>query len=140
MTIVEFLNARLDEDEETALASISGVPERAEWFYEEWEPRRPGSGDVIAPNDRDHSGYPERITCNPEGVGVGIGDGPHIARHDPARVLREVESKRAILAQLSEVDVVMTHDVGGHNAIGRAVRHLAAVYSDHPDYRQEWKA
>jgi hypothetical protein len=28
-------------------------------------------------------------------------------------------------------------DLGG-DGLGAAVRHLAAVYSDHPDYRQEW--
>ncbi len=47
----------------------------------------------------------------------------HIARQDPGRVLREVEAKREIIRVCGRVYVL---------------RCLAAVYSDHPDYRQEW--
>jgi hypothetical protein len=46
-------------------------------------------------------------------------------RHVPARVLREVEAKRRMLEDLD-----LTYpDVE---------QLLAAVYSDHPDYRPEW--
>lgn len=51
----------------------------------------------------------------------------HIARHDPARVLREVEAKRQIL------------DLPSHTCVTVA-RRLALVWSDHPDYRPEWAA
>jgi hypothetical protein len=50
--------------------------------------------------------------------------------HDPARVLREVEAKRKILAQQPE------HDRGRRNDVLRA---LAAVYEDHEDYDPAWK-
>ena len=63
----------------------------------------------------------------------------HIARHDPARILREVAAKRALMA---------SHDIGhdpceAHGAMYESVPcdvilHLAAVYSSHPDYQQEW--
>jgi hypothetical protein len=89
-----------------------------------------------------------------------------------ARVLREVEAKRAILAEhfiltnedrseaYEEFSVVPWgakggagdqgsgcvtchyYGMGGVKGYGicRTVRLLAAVYSDHPDYRQEWKS
>ena len=47
-----------------------------------------------------------------------------------ARVLAECEAKRRIVEELS------------HDGLGPRewmLRVLAAVYSDHPDYRQEWK-
>jgi Family of unknown function (DUF6221) len=66
---------------------------------------------------------------------------PFIVRHDPARVLREVEAKRAIVSRCAEA----IRDQGIWGEDGQAalaedvLRHLAAIYSDHPDYRQEWK-
>jgi hypothetical protein len=74
--------------------------------------------------------------------------GRHFARHDPARVLREVEAKRAILERHSPIKdllpktswcVQCTDDRNGYLWPCADVRVLAAVYSDHPDYRAEWK-
>lgn len=135
--IVEFLKARLDEDEEVARASISGVPERAEWSYEPWSSSVEGSGEVIAPNGRDDSGYPEYITCDMEGLSKAVSqkDGPHIARHDPARVLREVAAKRALLAWMGNY-----HNIHPDNRIylNASLYVMAASYADHPDYQKEW--
>ena len=75
----------------------------------------------------------------------------------PARVLREVAAKRAILAEHAPTDWTAyadrmcrrcvwndeePHDELHHWVIWPCptVRALAAIYSDHPDYRQEWKA
>lgn len=63
------------------------------------------------------------IECDPDNAA-------HIARHDPARVLREVAAKRAIVERYAKAP-----DWAG----GEDVRLLAAVWSDHPDYRQEWR-
>ncbi len=62
----------------------------------------------------------------------------HIARHDPARVLREVAAKRAIWAACISAD----GDRGPSNdleaqALAWLILQLAAVYSDHPDYPQD---
>ena len=60
----------------------------------------------------------------------------HAERHNPARVLREAEAKRAILAQH------WPDEWGCQTCQGDMVcpvLHLAAVYSGHADYRQEWK-
>ena len=60
-------------------------------------------------------------------------DGATVVRHDPARVLREVEAKRKILA-----DYDNGYDEGLTPGLDVAVYYLVAVYSDHPDFRQEW--
>jgi hypothetical protein len=78
----------------------------------------------------------------------------HVRRHDPARVLREVEAKRLIIAAHNTTvrERMRSHpdygqdywcDTCSHeNPAGRWCRTLlllASAWSDHPDYRQEWK-
>lgn len=118
---------------------------------EQW-PGRPwtmNDGSTL-PNDRlmraTVAGSMEEVRTAPAG---------HIVRHDPARVLRDVEAKRAILAAVrkwldphpgQECD----HD---GNPYGECVLHAAATgrvspevlpllamaWSDHPDYLAEWR-
>ena len=74
----------------------------------------------------------------------------HIARHDPARVLREVEAKRKILAEYTRVVELRKSYPEGYDpndyhglyesGLEEAVTHLAVVYSDHPDYREDWSS
>lgn len=52
----------------------------------------------------------------------------HMARHDPARVLRQVSAVRALLALFDEM---------GYNE-EPAYRAAAAIWSDHPAYKAEW--
>ena len=52
----------------------------------------------------------------------------HIACHDPARVLREVAAKRAMLEDLD-----LTYPDAVHLR-----KLLAAAWSDHPDYQRDW--
>ena len=64
-----------------------------------------------------------------------------------ARVLREVEAKRAIVrryergagGELPEWQAGRELIVAGLAILLGVLRDLAAVYSDHPDYRQKWK-
>ncbi|MDK0520377.1 DUF6221 family protein [Streptomyces sp. ML-6] len=68
----------------------------------------------------------------------------HIARHDPARVLREVDAKRKLVDQYAEaadndVDEPYEYAYGWANGLGVAARLLALPYADHPDYREEWR-
>jgi hypothetical protein len=68
---------------------------------------------------------------------------------DESRATREVEAKRAILdacewvtarkADGGGIETDYQFRSGQVNALETAVQTLAAVYSDHPDYRQEWK-
>ena len=123
--LVTFLEARLAEDE----ATVSEIH----------QPRVCGSV------DRDGEFDPDPIWCSCD---------------YPARVLREVAARRHILdlfmstAALVEHPPVMSE---GHPYAGKisaqdyfdarrelavlrpVVVALAAIYSDHPDYRQEWK-
>lgn len=74
---------------------------------------------------------PDYFTFEVLGIFSALGDMRHVIRHDPARVLRELAAKRAILSE---------HIVGGwHPVPCLTLRALASVYSDHPDYRAEWK-
>lgn len=54
----------------------------------------------------------------------------------PARLLRETEAKRAILADIKEATAISPTS---WLLAAKIVCHLAAVYENHPDYRQEWK-
>jgi hypothetical protein len=61
------------------------------------------------------------------------------ARYDPARVLREVEAKRALLTGHEGVHRCdWGEHRGGDFTPCKQVVTLAAVYRDHPDYDPEW--
>ncbi len=56
----------------------------------------------------------------------------YLDRFGPARVLREVEAKRAVITQWE-------HSPAGSPVLTNALYRLAAAWSDHPGYRPEWK-
>ncbi len=103
--LVEFIRARLDEDE----ALARGV--ESSWRCIS------GTGEIVASD-----GKATEVCAEAHWEGVG----EHIARHDPARVLREVEAKRALL------------DLQASDHDSWFLPWLALPYSDHPDYRSEW--
>lgn len=118
--LIAFLRARLDEDEAAARDSYY---EGQRWITEEEGVYRWPDDELVQSADRK-------------------ADARHIARHDPARALREVEAKRAILDQLG-TDLSYRPPVPpGHQrawAIASLIAEkMAAVYSDHPDYRKDW--
>ena len=118
--LISFLRAQLDEDERAVAAILRGVPN---WRVDT-EPWPSGVGVVNDQND---------------GVAIAIGSfaAEHIARHDPARVLREVESKRRILAEHSELDRGMCQCLADFPCA--TVRLLALPYADRPGYRESWR-
>lgn len=165
--IAVFIAARLDEDEAAARAW-----ERAPWVERGEEAvhwRDAGSRHVRYENAGetlrviDVSGRPvmraEAIQVKWDTDGSRTA---HIARHDPARVLREVAAKQAILA-LHSLKVQKREQYAFDSSTGEPVpdeydgdcdlcgwfdpgqgacatlRHLAAAWSDHPDYRAGWK-
>jgi hypothetical protein len=118
--LVAFLRARLDEDEEFAREAT-----QAPWLCEDNFVENMDGG-VIARFE---------IKANAR----------HASWNDPARVLREIEVKRTILIEHSTVtewnwpsqpdgSVPMEYV----EALRRTLRHLAAVYDSHPDYRPQW--
>ena len=115
MDIVEFLKARLDEDEREAR-----LAQRIREATPLQDPRRNTQADY------DLSAY--------EDIGVPtmlIG---------PERVLREVKAKRRIVELHDTVhECVWPGGQAGMDAVAcPTLRHIAAVYADHPDYDPEW--
>jgi hypothetical protein len=98
------------------------------------------------------------------GIGMAVGHAAadadfnetaeHIVRHDPARVLREIDAKRQMIGEFiryeSEIDyargcchsedAIVSGLHGGHlpkDILG--LRLLALPYADRPGYREEWR-
>ncbi|MFJ6729398.1 DUF6221 family protein [Streptomyces sp. NPDC091281] len=67
----------------------------------------------------------------------------HIVRHDPVRVLREIDAKRQALAHYEQVFQQAADGADSYvkivAALGRQVRIMASVYADRPGYRAEWR-
>ncbi|TGZ14713.1 hypothetical protein DV517_61960 [Streptomyces sp. S816] len=80
----------------------------------------------------------------------------HMAAHDPARVLREIDAKRALIArggpfctsdcdepgnEPKDPDTNWTTPLEHHFDCGayKAAGVLAVVYADRPGYREEWR-
>lgn len=129
MGIVEFLNARLDDDEAYARMAFAEHNDATPEWSEPW------SGSVLTGPREDP------ILTFDSGISR------HMVRHDPARVLREAAAKRSLVTMYAKVaDMDDGTDVwafsGAHgqaNGLGIAVRALASVYADHPDYEEAWK-
>ncbi|RJO74152.1 hypothetical protein D5S18_18540 [Nocardia panacis] len=72
----------------------------------------------------------------------GDPDWVHIARHDPARVLRHAAAARRILSRYAEAEreaLLSERDSGYATGMYGALEYLAATWSDHADYQNEWK-
>ncbi|WP_328917260.1 MULTISPECIES: DUF6221 family protein [unclassified Streptomyces] len=134
--VAAFLRARLDEDEADARAATPGA-----WSADDSDYagaiRSCGGADVIAGGRR---GGDASVSESTE-------DAPRIARYDPARVLRDVEATRGVLAMYDQMVVDMAAPDAATSGPGRiavtvltpVLCHLARAYSDHPDHRaDEW--
>jgi hypothetical protein len=117
VNLVDFLLARIAEDEELARS----VQQRHA-FLEPYAPAVPGRG--LEWDD-------------------------HMVYAPPLRVLAECDAKRAIINTLDGVTAAAADTPGViesavyrgmARAMEEAVRMVAAVYGDHPDYREEWRA
>lgn len=114
MTIEEFIEARLVEDEDIAAGATRG-PRRPDGWSEDY-----GQEFVVVVGVRD--GVPDCVVRSTD-------ESRHIARHDPARVLRDIAAKRKALAWYLGDD---------ENVMWPTIQMIAAIWSDHPDYQQEW--
>lgn len=127
--LTAFLKARLDEDEAAAYGLCGNGAHMAKWLIS-------GDGAIFIGTDPP----PEVPIARAHDERVA----QWIAHHDPARVLREVAAKRAIVAAWLESEAALDRgysDVnrGGQLALRTACRHLAAAWEDHPDYREDWR-
>lgn len=118
--LIAFLSARLDEDERATRSVAADYGDTWTVAGEDWV-RGSNGADVIS-----EPGAPTA----------------HMARHDPARVLREIEAKRQILAlhggDLAKQSMFCGHCE--HDTPCPTLRLLALPYADHPDYRDVWRS
>ena len=129
--LVDFLRARLADDERTAQAALGLLGMATEWWTADGLREIPG-------------GDGHRFT---------LADAHFIARHDPARVLREVAAKRAIIDAVLRYEAYIDGEQGCCHGVDEiadgeceaalqglteSLRPLAAVYADHPEYQDEW--
>lgn len=137
MDLVEFLQARLDEDEATA--KDAAMRRGPTWCVDEY-PAPPQWGHDPRPETVLAGGKPI-VESDPDYGGLLVVE--HIARHDPSRVLAEVEAKRKIIERHQPVRVGPRAGIDcfadGDLYPCDELRLLALPDADHPDYRPEWK-
>lgn len=119
MTITEFLRARLAEDQAAAQETTRDL-----WRVEASHKGTGWEYLVVA----DHEMGPPAFGL------VKRNDAEHIVRHQPARVFAEIKAKLRIIGA-AEAAAELGRETADH---WYTLRLLAAVYADHPDYRQEW--
>lgn len=144
--LTEFLLARIKEDEMVARAAIDPESPGKTWHWVTTQTDTP-----VAHGDALEALIHQRISLRtteefPTSAGnlpafainevdeiatAGVAD--HIARHDPARVLAECAAKRAIVERESGSRTKITY------RRLMTLQDLASVYSNHPDYREEWR-
>lgn len=177
--LIAFLNARLDEDEQVARAAANQHQRAVDAF----KSSRPADvDDLPGESPADWSGGPDEDGRGRFRRAVWAGEGmaticemhdeydeaspAHIARHDPARVLADVEAKRRLILFLTDLrhDVngqdpwytceaaSMEHDggepVGAWAGLGcscgrddrvrEGLTLLALPFAGHPDYQEAW--
>jgi hypothetical protein len=123
---VQWLRAQLGEDERVAREAAPGP-----WRQD------PERVDLLT---SDEQGYV--VDCS--GAREARTNAEHIARHDPARVLREVDAKRQLLAihrpYVAEPDQACLGCAGGIEFERcPVVRLLALPYAGRPGYREDWR-
>ena len=138
--LVVWLRAQLDEDQ---------------WYAEEAASHAAATGTFIGKGTRWHAQDYDRLWAvgddesKPDRKLAECGHGgfrltSYLARHDPARVLREIDAKRQLLDELlpdlEHADRLIEGEWGsGDDVARRFVRLLSLPYSDRPGYREEWR-
>ena len=149
--LVAFLQARLDEREDTAKRAAFG-------WGSEWTVRRHEDDEEWSSVDAD--GMRDMVSSEDADVTR------HIALHDPAAVLADIAAKRSLIRAAATIGEVMDGEWGcshtaadilagariragedpvplpasceGPKEMRRILGPIAALDATHPDYRQEW--
>ncbi|MFE7513814.1 DUF6221 family protein [Streptomyces sp. NPDC057540] len=125
--LIAFLRARLNEDADLALAASPGP-----WHPGEEHDEVLAVDDIVVAEGFALSGRQLRATVD------------HIARHDPARVLAEVDAKGRLvdltsgMLSAAEGDSEVDH-YGGLDAAEAVLRATALPFAEHPDYQDAWR-
>lgn len=136
MTITEFLDLRIAEDEKQASALLRDLEDQ---ISEEWVGVVDERGPMTPPRL-----LSAQMWAHYDGQSKrrSFAKGQQIATlANPLRVLAEYAAKRAIIADRGRIDRSVNPDdwsMGYSDANYDAIKALAAVYGDHADYRQEW--
>ena len=125
--LVEFLRARLDEREQQARAAQERHP--APWRMRDH-----------------HSDYWMVLDCNGHVVVYDEGTpseaaAEFIATNEPAYVLADVASKRALIEEIEGLETQIDNEWGsgqGFHDGETALRFLAAPFAGHPDFHPSW--
>lgn len=150
VNIAEFLTARLDEDEDIAKEAKGDYAQSTtsgEWTHINDHPDPDQHQRIVdAFGYTVHGDFDHDVDSDPWWTL------PHIARHDPARVLREVAAKRQLLEWCAAVTEhfdwatlnqpgSLLHDPNARatNTATLAMQAMATPYADHPDYQEGWK-
>ncbi|MFD5221384.1 DUF6221 family protein [Streptomyces tendae] len=127
--LVQWLRAQLDDDERTARAATEGP----------WSVDADSYAEAIYAADRCTTVVAGGRWGGEASVFESTEDALHIARHDPARVLREIDAARVLLAQYEGLKDGLLDDMSGVFALETAIRAKAAVYADRAGYREKWR-
>ncbi len=130
MSIVEFLLARIEEDEALARSASPGP-----WHVDAESTEVLAVDGIVVADGFALSGPQTRATT------------AHIARHDPTRVLAECAAKRQTVAYFAEeieytgLDRQRMTDDQFRRVLDaeRTLGWLAQPYADHPDFDPAWR-
>lgn len=159
--LVRWLGEQYDEDALWAMEASRRNEQQApaggvHWQWEDYE-----TDDVVTPDPGQEefvNGERFRVSLRSRErwpTSSGVGDlpqfaspmaeeipsavGGHIIRHDPARVLREIDAKRDLLRLAERAhDYHETFTSGFASALEQTLRLFALAYADRPGFRKEW--
>lgn len=120
LALTDFLLARIAEDEARANGALAA------------ESNYPHFGDTAA----------DALLGLAESEGADAAALLHFGQYRPARVLAECEAKRRIVEAAHPRNLPLDsadYLSGATYGLDVALRALAAVYADHPGYRDEWR-
>ncbi|MFS0697768.1 DUF6221 family protein [Streptomyces nitrosporeus] len=135
--LVQFLRARLDEDEQAARAAaepeqwveLNRTPQTS-WSVEYWAD--PDRAAVVAEGS---SAYPVVVTTQGMEEADAEARAAHIARHDPTRVLAEIDAKQRLIEWVLRWPMRPAPP----SSVDGVLELLALPYAGHPDHRDAWR-
>jgi Family of unknown function (DUF6221) len=143
---IAFGLARLAEEESAATAAQPGP-----WTLDEWTGGFGRMACVMTPFASAGPGAKTGLTSLAKLGTQDYETARHIALHDPARALREIDKNRKILAEHRPVEMPLgiawrgcatCQDPSGGRAMFpcKTVRLTLAIWDGHPDYDKRWAA
>ncbi|MER6380533.1 DUF6221 family protein [Streptomyces sp. NPDC001250] len=131
-TLERFLRARYEEEERVARDAIAGAPGAV------WGVMADDIEQVLTSQDRGTTHTPMVQFGAPDPVRLLT----HVARHDPARVLRELDAKQVLLAEhrtRNDGGCRTCREEAGLPSPCTTLRLLAVPFADHPGYDDSWR-